>query len=178
MSSCYFLIGKDASVAFISGDFEKEPGADTEDDDVLKHLTPRDILGISQWKKFYDKDYKFVGLLIGRYYNANGQKTEYMEDVEHQIDIAIEEKNQAENVRNQYPPCNIQWKAETGTRVWCSDQSGGIKRGWDGVPRKFFQVGQTEFRCACVPEDRLSDSLLKEYDGCQPTAYECFYTVD
>lgn len=172
------LTGKDASVAFITGDFEKSPDPDYEDDDVLKHLKPRDIHSIEQWKQFYDKDYTFVGLLFGRYYKANGQKTEYMQDVEHQIQIAIDEKSQAESIRNQYPPCNVEWRAETGTRVWCTDLSGGIKRDWRGFPRKFFKVGQTDYRCACVPEDRLNDSLLKDYDNCESTADECFYTVD
>lgn len=144
----------------------------------MKHLKPQDIHGIHNWKKFYDKDYTFVGLLVGRYYDANGHKTDYMTGVEHQIQIAIDEKSQAESVRQQYPPCNIEWKAEIGTRVWCSYQSGGTKRDWIGVPRKFFQVGQTDFRCACVPDDRLDDSLLKDYDNCKSTSYECFYTVD
>lgn len=170
--------GKDASVAFISGEFDKAPGPDNDDDDVLKHLKPRDIRGIANWKKFYDKDYIFVGLLSGRYYDANGHKTRYMEEVEDQIQIAIEDEEQAELVRQQYPMCNIEWKAETGTRVWCTHKSGGTRRDWEGVPRKFFQPGHTDFRCACVPDDRLDDSLLKEYDNCESTSRECFYKVD
>lgn len=170
--------GKDASVAFITGDFEKNPNADYDDDDVLKHLKSREIHSIHQWKQFYEKDYKFIGLLTGRFYDENGQKTNYMRKVDEQIDIAIAEKNRLESLRSQYPPCNIEWNAKTGTRVWCTNQSGGIDRDWSGFPRKFFEIGKSEFRCACVPEDRLDDSLLKEYNDCESKSSECYYTVD
>lgn len=173
-----FITGKDASVAFITGDFEKDPNSDHKDDDVLKHLNAQEIYSIHQWKQFYDKDYKFVGLLTGRFYRLNGQKTEYMEKVEKQIEIAIAEKERQKMLRVKYPPCNIEWKVETGTRVWCTNQSGGIDRDFVGVPRKFYEVGRPDFRCACVPNDRLDDPLLKEYDNCDPKSIECFYTVD
>lgn len=173
------FIGKDASVAFITGDFEQSAeDKKYDDDDVLQRLSAQEIYSIHQWKQFYDKDYKFVGWLIGRFYTADGQKTDYMKKVEEQIEIAIAEKDRLKMLRKHYPPCNIEWKAETGTRVWCSELSGGIDRDFIGVPRKFFEVGKTEFRCACVPKDRLSDSLLQEYDNCDPKAIECLYTVD
>lgn len=165
-------------MAFITGEFEKDPNSDTEDDDVLKSLTARDIYSLYQWKQFYDKDYTFVGLLVGRFYGYNGQKTEYMKKVEEQIEIAIAENKKNEQLRVKYPPCNIEWKPETGTRVWCTSQSGGIDRNFVGVPRKFFEIGKTDFRCACVPEDRLDDKQLKEYDNCDSTSIDCFYTVD
>lgn len=172
------FIGKDASVAFITGEFEKKEDSEYDDDDVLKHLKAQEIYSIHQWKQFYIKDYTFVGFLIGRYYDSRGEKTDYMKRVEEQIDIAIAEKDRLELLRTHYPPCNIEWKAETGTRVWCTDQSGGIERAWAGVPRKFFEVGKSDFRCACVPEDKLDDGHVKEYDNCDPAAKECFYSVD
>lgn len=174
------LLGKDASVAFITGDFEKDPNAEQkyDDDDVLKRLKPQEIYSIFQWQKFYDKDYTFVGRLAGRYYGYDGQKTEYMQRVEQQIELAINEKEQQKMLRIKYPPCNIEWLgAETGTRVWCSKQSGGIDRDFVGVPRKFYEVGKTEYRCACVPNDRLDDPLLQQYDNCDSKSTECFYTV-
>ncbi|XP_031625519.1 neuferricin homolog [Contarinia nasturtii] len=173
-----YFVGKDASVAFITGDFEKEPNSNTGDDDVLKYLTARDIHSLYQWKQFYDKDYTFVGLLAGRFYGYNGQKTEYMKKVEEQIEIAIAENAKNEQLRVKYPPCNIEWKAETGTRVWCTSQSGGIDRNFVGLPRKFFEVGKSEYRCVCVPDDRLDDPQLKEYDNCDSNSIDCFYTVD
>lgn len=165
-------------MAFITGDFEKSSNSDYEVDDVLKHLKAEEIHSIHQWKQFYDKDYTFVGLLTGRYYGIDGQKTEYMLKVEKQIDIAIAERERLKKLKVKYPPCNIEWKVDTGTRVWCSAQSGGIDRDFVGVPRRMFEVGKSEFRCACVPDDRLDDPLLKEYDDCDPESFECFYNID
>ncbi|XP_055297975.1 neuferricin homolog [Sitodiplosis mosellana] len=173
-----YFVGKDASVAFITGDFEKDPNSDYEDDDVLKHLKAQEIYSIHQWKQFYEKDYIFLGLLTGRFYGYDGEKTDYMKKVDEQIEIAIAEKEKHERLRVKYPPCNIEWKAETGTRVWCTSQSGGIDRDFVGVPRRFYEVGKSEFRCACVPDDRLEDPLLKGYDDCDPKSVECFYVVD
>lgn len=101
-----------------------------------------------------------------------------MDDVEQQIEIAIDEKERNVKLRVKYPPCNIEWKADTGTRVWCTNQSGGIDRDFVGFPRKFFEVAKSEYRCACVPSDRLEDTLLKEYDNCDRKSIECFYIVD
>lgn len=165
-------------MAFITGDFEPAEDSKYEVDDVLKHLKSEEIHSIHQWKQFYEKDYKFVGLLSGRFYGKDGKKTDYMLNVEKQIDIAIAEKERLKKLRAKYPPCNIEWKAETGTRVWCTNQSGGIDRDFVGVPRKMYEVGQADFRCACVPNDRLEDPLLKEYDNCDPESFECFYAVD
>ena len=41
-----------------------------------------------------------------------------------------------------------------------------------GLPRKLFDKSGS-VRCACVPESRLSDPMLSQYDGCSPTAVEC-----
>ena len=141
-------------------------------------MKPQEIYSIHQWKQFYDKDYTFLGLLTGRFYRIDGTKTDYMKKVDEQIEIAIAEKEKHKQLRVKYPPCNIEWKAETGTRVWCTSQSGGIDRDFVGVPRRFYEVGKSEFRCACVPDDRLEDPLLKEYDDCDSKSVECFYVVD
>lgn len=171
-------LGKDASVAFITGNFEPSEDPSHEDDDVLKHLKAQEIYSIQQWKGFYDKQYEFVGLLAGRFYDENGTKTAYTLEVERQVELAIAENERQEQLKNQYPPCNIEWKEATGTRVWCTTRSGGIDRDWTGVPRKFLEAGTTEFRCACVPEDQLEDARLKEYDDCEAEAIECYYRVD
>lgn len=168
------ITGRDASVAFISGDFETI--ADTLDD-VLS-LEPREILSLKQWQEFYDKDYTPKGRLIGRFYDANGKETEYFRKVQHQIDVAIENKRKEELKNYEYPPCNIEWSADKGTKVWCTTQSGGIDRQWEGVPRKYFEPGNDGYRCACVNENKLEVGNLKEYDGCDPKSTICFYNPD
>lgn len=143
-------------------------------DDVLQ-LEPRDILGLVNWQQFYDKDYKRIGKLHGRYYDENGIETDYMRRVLEKRDVALEERKRDEAVKELYPPCNIEWKAETGTRVWCTSQSGGVTRSWMGVPRKYFEAGHTDYRCACVHSDKLADKNLKEYDDCDAKSVSCFY---
>lgn len=143
----------------------------------MKHLKPQEIYSIRQWKQFYDKEYTFVGLLSGRFYDTNGAATAYMMEVGRQVDLAIAENERQKELKNQYPPCNIDWKQETGTRVWCTEQSGGVDRDWAGVPRKFLEAGKTDFRCACVPDDRLNDVRLREYDNCEGTSSTCHYRV-
>ncbi len=161
-------------MAFISGDFENV--TDTLDD-VLS-LEPREILSLKQWKEFYDHDYKFKGHLIGRFYDKHGQETEYHRKVLEQIDIAIENKRKEELANYDFPPCNIEWNADTGTKVWCTNQSGGIDRQWTGLPRKYFEPGNVGYRCACVHESKLENANVKEYDGCDSNSRTCFYEPD
>lgn len=168
------MTGRDASVSFISGDFENV--TDTLDD-VLS-LEPREILSLKQWKEFYDKDYKLKGRLIGRFYDENGHKTEYHRKVEKQIEIAIENKRKEELKSQDFPPCNIEWNAATGTKVWCTKQSGGVDRHWTGFPRKYFQPGEMGFRCACIHESKFDNPNLKEYDDCDADSRTCFYKPD
>jgi hypothetical protein len=52
----------------VSGDF-KEAGL-TDDLDGLSH---QDYIGLEEWLKFYHKDYKYVGKLVGRFYQSDGQ---------------------------------------------------------------------------------------------------------
>lgn len=168
------ITGRDASVAFISGDFEN---VSDKLDDVLS-LEPREILSLKQWKEFYDKDYIPIGRLIGRFYDERGQETEYYRKVQEQVDIAIETKRRDELNNYDFPPCNIEWNADTGTKVWCTNQSGGIDRQWSGVPRKYYEAGNIGYRCACVHESKLTVGNLQEYDGCDPNSTTCFYEPD
>lgn len=144
---------------------------------MIKHLSAQDIHSIVQWQQFYDKQYEFVGFFIGRFYGSDGSKTDYMKKVEQLVELAIEEKKRAEEMRQKYPDCNVEFKAETGTRVWCTQQSGGIDRDWTGYPRKLFKGDSEEFRCVCVNDDGLDDENLKKYDNCEEKAIECHYRV-
>lgn len=173
----FIISAKDASVAFITGDFEKAEDDPRDDADILNRLDAQEIYSLKQWQDFYEKEYKFVGRLEGNMYDKRGQPTDYHGQVLERIQAAIAEKQRDELLRTQYPPCNIEYKEETGTRVWCSKQSGGIDRSWPGYPRKYFQVGKTDYRCACVPHDRLDDPALREYDNCDASEISCYYRV-
>ncbi|XP_037938138.1 neuferricin homolog [Teleopsis dalmanni] len=173
-----FFIGRDASVSFITGEFENF--VEDEADDVVV-LKLNDLLGLENWKNFYHKDYAYVGKLIGRFYDNSGALTSYHHKFLALLDQAKQEKIESDRSRVSYPDCNIQWNAETSqTRVWCTNSSGGKERDWAGYPRKLFELGRDTFRCACVHQDKLdaTDVMIKSYDNCEPLATECFYKVD
>ncbi|XP_030386487.1 neuferricin homolog [Scaptodrosophila lebanonensis] len=182
-----YFVGRDASVSFISGEFDHyDP---TTADDVLS-LKPEDLLGLDNWKQFYVKDYVYKGKVIGRFYDEHGAKTSYHHKYLALLDQAQIAKAQVEQLRTKYPDCNIEWSEEKGTRVWCTPTSGGGQaRDWTGYPRKLYSRGNKKYHCACVPEDELrdldaattkaahGDAMFKPYNNCEPRAHECFYRV-
>ncbi|GAB0087871.1 Neuferricin homolog [Sergentomyia squamirostris] len=172
--SYHFFAGRDATTSFITGEFEQ---VTDELDDVLQ-LAPRDLLSVVQWKQFYDKEYKHVGKLIGRFYDSRGGKTKYYGYAEARIEEAREEQKSSERIKEEFPPCNTEWSAESGSTFWCTSKSGGKERNWVGVPRKYFEVGRSDYRCACVHPDRLNSANLKEFSGCDPTAERCVYKFE
>lgn len=69
---------------------------------------------------FYEKDYKFVGKLVGRFYDENGNPTAALKEAEGFMIEAQKEKDlKAENDKK-LPPCNSEWTQEKGSRVWCT----------------------------------------------------------
>ena len=57
-----FFAGRDGSRAYVTGEFDEKGLTDD-----LEGLSPLQIGEIEGWTKFYDKEYTFVGKLIGRY---------------------------------------------------------------------------------------------------------------
>ena len=56
-----FFTGIDGTRAFVTGEFNEEGLIEDIDD-----FSPHQAQEIDRWVKFYDKDYRFVGKLIGR----------------------------------------------------------------------------------------------------------------
>ncbi|XP_053188333.1 neuferricin isoform X2 [Scomber japonicus] len=162
--------GRDASVAFITGDFT-ESGV-TDD---VSSLSPLQIVALYDWLTFYQRDYQPVGVVEGRFYTKTGQPTEVLLQVQASLAEGqrIKAHSNAEKVR--FPSCNSEWSAASGGRVWCSTKSGGVERGWIGVPRKLFSPGSSSARCVCVedPSAAEEDPNLQKYDGCPPHADSC-----
>ncbi|EDW07022.1 neuferricin homolog [Drosophila mojavensis] len=170
-----FFVGRDASVSFVSGEFEHyDP---TTADDVLS-LKGNDLIELAKWQQFYEKEYTYKGKLIGRFYDEAGQPTVYHKKFLVLLDEAKIAKAQVDELRNRYPGCNIEWSEAKGTRVWCTTTSGdGKEREWSGYPRKLYNRDNKNFHCACVPEAELNDPMFKPYDNCADRATECFYRV-
>lgn len=180
-----FFAGRDASRAFVTGDFENGL---TDD---LSELTNDNILSLEDWKKFYDKDYIYIGKLIGTFYTAEGKATKVMEEYQNSLLRALDDKKRQEDIDRQFPPCNSEWSQGGHTRVWCSNLSGGIQRSWVGVPRQFNQPGMPNSRprCVCVrnigpPSNEMNSMLhtnngdldnpnLKPYPLCDTQADSC-----
>ncbi|TNM84691.1 neuferricin [Takifugu flavidus] len=166
----HFMTGKDASLAFITGDFT-EIGL-TDD---VSSLSPLQVMALYDWLTFYQKHYQPVGLLTGRFYSKTGEPTDTLLQAEASLAEGQRIKAQSEAEKLHFPPCNSQWSTAERGRVWCTNKSGGVERSWTGVPRKFYSPGSTGVRCVCVEDPSAADEdpNLQKYDGCSPHADSC-----
>lgn len=82
--------GRDASVAFMTGNFTPEEAEKSLD--VLKNS---ELIGVVSWRDFYrdHEVYQFVGLLEDeRYYDAEGKPTQPMIELGKRIKVAQQEE--------------------------------------------------------------------------------------
>lgn len=171
-----FFTGRDASKAFVTGDFTEDGLTDDVSD-----LSPSQIVALYDWLTFYQKEYTPVGRLIGRFYTETGQPTDALRQVEASLAEGLRLKAQAEEENQQFPSCNSEWSSTSGGRVWCSTKSGGVHRDWAGVPRMLFSPGSGHTRCVCVrPDDptQTNNPNLQEYKDCAPDAESCLLSRD
>ncbi|XP_061658809.1 neuferricin [Syngnathoides biaculeatus] len=165
----HFMAGKDASLAFITGDFT-ESGL-TDD---VSGLSPLQVVALFDWLLFYQRTYQTVGLVIGRFYSESGKPTEFLLQVESLLVKGHELKAKTEAETLHFPACNSEWSSARGGRVWCSTKSGGVERSWTGFPRKLFSLGISGSRCVCVDDPSTAENPnLREYDGCPTQAVTC-----
>lgn len=162
------FVGHDASRSFISGDFEEY---DPEMSDVSS-LTDAELKSIVKWKAFYDETYEYQGKVVGRYFDEHGELTEYHKIVLQRVAKAEEDEAKP---KQEYPSCNVEWKQETGTRVWCSSRSGdGVERGWVGKPRRYVEQKDNTPYCVCMPDKADPGDRLVPFDDCDANSESCF----
>ncbi|XP_052514109.1 neuferricin [Budorcas taxicolor] len=176
--------GRDASRAFVTGDYSE---AGLVDD--VSNLSFSEMLTLQNWLSFYEKNYKFIGRVIGRFYGEDGLPTPELTQAEAMMTKGLEADRQELTEKQRFPPCNAEWSFIRGSRFWCSQQSGGVSRDWIGVPRKLFKPG-VKPHCVCVrttgpPSDQspenplhrnrgdLDHPNLGEYPGCPPLSITC-----
>lgn len=176
--------GRDASRAFVTGDYSEAGLVDDVSD-----LSFSEMLTLQNWLSFYEKNYKFMGRVIGRFYGEDGLPTPELTQAEAMMTKGLEANRQELIEKQRFPPCNAEWSFIRGSRFWCSQQSGGVSRDWIGVPRKLFKPG-VKPHCVCVrttgpPSDQLPENPmhrnrgdldhpnLGEYPGCPPLAITC-----
>ncbi|KRZ78657.1 Neuferricin -like protein [Trichinella papuae] len=143
----------------------------------------------------YSLIYLNVGILKGTYYNSDGNPTRSLEDYKIRLNKALKWKQEEDAEAERFPPCNSEWIQGGGGRVWCSHNSGGVKRRWAGVPRKLLKPGSKHSRCVCVKndgtaqkeDDNVNDKKaqsfnrrgdfdhpnLLQYSNCDPEAVSC-----
>ncbi|XP_011494828.1 PREDICTED: neuferricin [Ceratosolen solmsi marchali] len=164
--------GRDGSAAFITGDFTENGLTDD-----ISSLTNKQIQSLITWLEFYRKTYIYKGKLIGRYYNNDGNPTNERYKLEEKVQIGKKSDLDEEQKKIKYPPCNIEWDVNTGTRVWCTKNSGGIARNWIGAPRMLYDdVKSKKYRCACIRLDiefEENEFIIKQYEGCAENATAC-----
>lgn len=107
--------GCDISRSFVTGEFTSEKMTD-----AVLDLPLTDLKSLNDWRVFYEEAYTFVGKLIGRYYNEDGSPTPYLLELENRFKEAQQVDMHKLKLRYTYPPCNVQWDSEMGTRVWCT----------------------------------------------------------
>ena len=109
--------GRDGTRAFVTGEFNDEGLTDD-----VEGLTALQHGEIADWVKFYDKDYTFVGKLIGRYNTKEGSPTKdwykYIKKIGEKEKYLAEQKE----LEKQFPGCNSRWNQNEGGVVYCSEK--------------------------------------------------------
>lgn len=155
-----FFAGKDGSRAYVTGKFD----VDLHDD--VSDFTPEQHYALLDWKKFYDnsKVYKFVGRVVGRFYDEAGTATPLL--MMSQMKAELYEKNK-ESKLSDFPPCKVSWSKDQGGKVYCDEGR---------YPRRVLQdlsmSGDLKERCACLETSEVTDAV-KMYDGCSAHSSSC-----
>ncbi|XP_023386225.1 neuferricin isoform X3 [Pteropus vampyrus] len=109
--------GRDASRAFVTGDYSEAGLVDDVSD-----LSFSEMLTLQNWLSFYEKNYEFVGRVIGRFYGEDGLPMPELTQVEAMITKGLEENKQELKEKQKFPPCNAEWSSTRGSRFWCSQK--------------------------------------------------------
>lgn len=172
-ASYHIFVGRDASLAFVTGKFDEK-----EITDDTSVLSAQQIKALDDWVQFYNENYIYKGKLSGRYFNEDGTPTLESLQVQQKLIDAKKEIADEEQKKKLFPTCNMEWKVNVGTTVWCSKRSGGIERDWVGVPRMYFETPSSkQHRCACINLDSKeyeeNKGNFKEYNGCATSSIKC-----
>ncbi|KAL3617876.1 Membrane-associated progesterone-binding protein 4 [Castilleja foliolosa] len=156
--------GRDASRAFVSGNFTGDGLTDN-----LHGLSSPEVKSIVDWRGFYFKTYIFVGKLVGRYYDGEGNPTKYLKGVEAKAARGAQLLEKQKNEEAKVTSCNSKWSQDDGSEVWCDE---GYPR-LISRPLEIALTGKMSKRCACFKEDELSQAGLEVYEGCDYLAKRC-----
>lgn len=165
--------GRDATRAFVTGNFTHDLHDDIRDIDVSLYAH------LESWASFYSSSYPILGRLEGMFFDSRGCQTPELTRVYGMFERVENEKSVQQEEENVFPECNSEWNSETKKgKVWCTTKSGGIERDWIGVPR-LYSKGESQ-RCACFNQDsedaKEIGKFMSLYPGCKADATECVLT--
>lgn len=163
-----FFAGVDGTKAYATGKFDDE-----ELIDDISDLDPLSYLSVVKWEEMFKNKYPCIGKVNGYFYDEQGKEREGMKILLRGIELGKVAKEQESKEDVTYPGCNSMFTPEAGSQVWCTQNSGAVNRDWAGVPRKFFQPGSTNSRCACVKLESLPDPRFREFEDCPPDSSMC-----
>ncbi len=112
-----FLSGIDGTKAFVTGEFNEEGLTDD-----VSEMTPLQLGEIDGWVKFYEKEYTYVGKLIGRYYTRDGSPTKEWYQSQKKLGEKDLIKAEQKKLEKQFPPCNSHWAEATKGKVYCTEK--------------------------------------------------------
>ncbi|KDP30136.1 hypothetical protein JCGZ_18131 [Jatropha curcas] len=156
--------GRDASRAFVSGNFTGEGLTDS-----LHGLSKTELKSIVEWREFYFKSYTFVGKLVGRYYDNQGNPTKTLKGIEAKAARGAQLLEKQKNEEAKQPSCNSRWSQAEGGEVWCDSGFPRLVQ----RPQEIALTGKISKRCACFKEDQLNQPGLEVYEGCDHLAKTC-----
>ncbi|KAL0545915.1 hypothetical protein IC582_015812 [Cucumis melo] len=156
--------GRDASRAFVSGNFTGEGLTDS-----LRGLSNAEIKSVVEWRSFYQKTYTLVGKLVGLYYDDQGNPTKHLKGAEAKAARGAQLLKKQKKEEDKLPSCNSRWSQGEGGEVWCDDGFPRLVQ----RPLEIALTGKMSKRCACFREDQLDEPGLEVYDGCDYQAKTC-----
>ena len=175
-SGYHIFVGRDATRAFVTGDFSPSGASDDVSD-----LTPVQMKSVENWVDFYRKHetYAFVGVVSGRFYTPAGARTQAWRDAVVKLSAAEKQQAETDRVEKIFPSCSSRWEQNAGTTFWCDGRTRDAQRKL--VPRRFKSLSASASgeRCACVDPLTSQPSSVGEtgefiaYAGCAPSASEC-----
>ncbi|RWR96208.1 membrane-associated progesterone-binding protein 4 [Cinnamomum micranthum f. kanehirae] len=156
--------GRDASRAFISGNFTGDGLTDT-----LQGLSSSEVKSVVDWRDFYFRTYIYVGKLVGRYYDGQGNPTKYLKGVEAKAARGAQLLEKQKNEEAKLLTCNSRWSQQEGGEVWCDVGYPRLVQ----RPLEIALTGRMSKQCACFKEEELDQPGLELYKDCEPLAQKC-----
>ncbi|PWA34363.1 membrane-associated progesterone binding protein 4 [Artemisia annua] len=137
--------------------------------DSLVGLSSTEVKSIVEWRDFYSRTYIFVGKLIGRYYNSEGNPTKYLKGVEAKAARGAQLMEKQKQEEAKVPGCNSKWSQNEGSEVWCDHGYPRLVQ----RPLEIALTGKMSKRCACYNETDLDQPGLEVYEGCGYLSKSC-----